>query len=133
MSERLYFKFPNDELEKFEKLEKKLYGINITDDKTYSIRPFQSSLIATEKDTNTTILKLDLSPFISDYLITDDKEKKKTDKIIDDIYNEIIEEDKKIEKLDIIPTEYFTNNELQAYIKETQIKLNKIIDHINKE
>ena len=46
---------------------------------------------------------------------------------------EIIEEDKKIEKLDLILDEHFSNDELQAYIKETQEKVNKIIDKINEE
>ena len=46
---------------------------------------------------------------------------------------EIIEEDKKIEKLDLILDEHFSNDELQAYIKETQEKVNEIIDKINEE
>ena len=46
---------------------------------------------------------------------------------------EIIEEDKKIEKLDLILDEHFSNDELQAYIKETQKKVNEIIDKINEE
>ena len=44
---------------------------------------------------------------------------------------EIIEEDKKIEKIDLILDEQFSNDELQAYIKETQEKLNEIIDKLN--
>ena len=43
---------------------------------------------------------------------------------------EIIEEDKKIEKLDLILDEQFSNDELQAYIKETQEKVNEIIDYL---
>lgn len=46
---------------------------------------------------------------------------------------EIIEEDKKIEKLDLILDEHFSNDELQAYIKETQEKVNEIIDKINED
>ena len=46
---------------------------------------------------------------------------------------EIIEEDKKIEKIDLILDEQFSNDELQAYIKETQEKVNEIIDKINEE
>lgn len=46
---------------------------------------------------------------------------------------EEIEEDKKIEKLDLILDEHFSNDELQAYIKETQEKVNEIIDKINKD
>lgn len=37
----------------------------------------------------------------------------------------------KIEKLDIILDEHFTNDELQAYIYETQVKINEIIDVLN--
>lgn len=44
---------------------------------------------------------------------------------------EILEEEKKIpEKLDLILDEQFTNNELQAYIYETQVKINEIIDYL---
>ena len=43
---------------------------------------------------------------------------------------EIIEEDKKIEKIDLILDEQFSNDELQAYIKETQEKVNEIIDYL---
>ena len=42
---------------------------------------------------------------------------------------EIIE-DKKIEKLDLILDEQFSNDELQVYIKETQEKVNEIIDYL---
>ena len=45
---------------------------------------------------------------------------------------EIIE-DKKIAKIDLILDEQFTNYELQAYICETQVKLNEIIDRLNGE
>ena len=44
---------------------------------------------------------------------------------------EIIEEEKKIpEKLDLILDEHFTNDELQAYIYETQEKVNQVIDYL---
>lgn len=46
---------------------------------------------------------------------------------------DFIEEENKIEKLDLILDEHFSNDELQAYIKETQEKVNEIIDKINKE
>lgn len=49
---------------------------------------------------------------------------------------EIIEEkqkNKKIEKLDLILDEQFSSYEIQAYIKETQEKVNEIIDKINEE
>jgi hypothetical protein len=44
---------------------------------------------------------------------------------------EILEEQKKIpEKLDLILDEHFTNDELQAYIYETQEKVNQVIDYL---
>ena len=44
---------------------------------------------------------------------------------------EILEEEKKIpEKLDLILDEQFTNDELQAYIYETQEKVNQVIDYL---
>ena len=44
---------------------------------------------------------------------------------------EILEEEKKIpEKLDLILDEQFTNDELQAYIYETQVKINQILDYL---
>ena len=42
-----------------------------------------------------------------------------------------IEEEKKIpEKLDLILDEHFTNDELQAYIYEIQVKVNQVIDYL---
>ena len=43
---------------------------------------------------------------------------------------EIIEDKKIPKKLDLILDEQFSNDELQAYIKETQEKLNEIIDYL---
>ena len=41
-----------------------------------------------------------------------------------------IEENKIPEKLDLILDEQFTNDELQAYIYETQEKVNQVIDYL---
>lgn len=54
---------------------------------------------------------------------------------VEECLNDEVEilEDKKIEKLDLILDEQFSSYEIQAYIKETQEKVNEIIDKINED
>lgn len=83
----LYFEFPSDEKEIFEKFSKKLFDIEITDDKTYWLRPFETRSYIYDKNNEKIRLKINLSPNIYNYLITDENEQKTIDIILDNIWD----------------------------------------------
>ena len=89
----IYFEYPTDYDEIFEQLSKKLFDIDITDNKTYWIRPFQDRHFIKNKESKKTKLKMCLSCSIFDYLITDEKEKKEIDKVIEEFIVDIFNED----------------------------------------
>ena len=77
----IYFEYPSEYNDFFEKLADKLYEINITDNKKM------------------TKLKICLSPKIYEYVITNEKEKKKIDLQIEEMWQELLNEDEIIDKL----------------------------------
>jgi len=130
----IYFEYPSEYNDFFEKLADKLYEINITDNKKYWCRPFQDTTYIKDNNKKMTKLKICLSPNIYEYVITNEKEKEKIDLQIEEMWqellneDEIIEEDKKIEKIPMV-------NEFESNIvshNQTRIKINEIIDYINK-
>lgn len=134
----IYFEYPSEYNEFFEKLSNELHEINITDNKKYWCRPFQDISYIKDNNKKMTKLRIILSPIISEYAITNEKEKEKTDLQIEEMWqellneDEIIEEDKKIEKIpkkDKNGDIYLYSNEALEIID----KLNEIIDYINKE
>ena len=141
----IYFEYPSEDNEFFEKLADKLYEINITDNKKYWCRPFQDTTYIKDNNKKMTKLKICLSPNISEYVITDEKEKEKIDLQIEEMWqellneDEIIEEDKKIEKFkDYIPigltsvgADFRKKDVFEALLKIGD-KINEIIDVINR-
>lgn len=130
----IYFEYPSEYNEFFEKLSDKLHEINITDNKKYWCRPFQDIYYIKDNNKKMTKLKINLSPNISEYVITNEKEKEKMDLLIEEMWqellneDEIIEEDKKIEKISMV-------NEFESNIvshNQTRNKINEIIDVINR-
>ena len=103
----IYFEYPSEYNEFFEKLSDKLHEINITDNKKYWCRPFQDISYIKDNNKKMTKLKINLSPNISEYVITNEKEKEKIDLQIEEMWqellneDEIIEEDKKIRKIKV--------------------------------
>ena len=81
----IYFEYPSDYDEIFEQLSKKLFDIDITDNKTYWIRPFQDRHFVKYKESKKTILKISYSPSIFDYLITDKNKKTEIDNILESL------------------------------------------------
>lgn len=126
----IYFEYPSEYNEFFEKLSNKLHEINITDNKKYWCRPFQDISYIKDNNKKMTKLRISLSPIISEYAITNEKEKEKMDLQIEEMWqellneDEIIEEDKKIERMTAISTNSFN----QALVD----KINEIIDVINR-
>lgn len=141
----IYFEYPSEYNEFFEKLADKLYEINITDNKKYWCRPFQDTTYIKDNNKKMTKLKISLSPIISEYAITNEKEKEKMDLQIDEMWQDIfnedenIEEDKKIEKMiklnnisnpsdmTALCTMQWENNKI------IEKKINEIIRYLNKE
>ena len=144
----IYFEYPSEYNEFFEKLSDKLHEINITDNKKYWCRPFQDNTYIKDNNKKMTKLKICLSPIISEYAITNEKEKEKMDLQIDEMWQELlnedenIKEDKKIRKLDFIEENTFSKRQngmtnedrrlLDSNFKELGNKINEIIDVINK-
>lgn len=79
----LYFEFSSEFNEIFEKLADELFKVDITDNKTYWIRPFSDRVFLKNENSKTTKLKVSLSPTIFSHLITNKEEQEKIDKAID--------------------------------------------------
>ena len=82
----LYFEYPNEYDEIFEKFSDQLLNINVTDNKTYWIRPFPECSFLDGEKSKTTKLKIAVNSTIFNYLITNKKEKEEIDKIENDIF-----------------------------------------------
>lgn len=95
----IYFEYPSEYNEFFEKLSNKLFEINITDNKKYWCRPFQDTIYIKDNNKKMTKLKICLSPNIYEYVITDEKEKEKIDLQIEEMWQELFNEDEVIDKL----------------------------------
>ena len=135
----IYFEYPSEDNEFFEKLADKLYEINITDNKKYWCRPFQDTTYIKDNNKKMTKLKICLSPNISEYVITDEKEKEKIDLQIEEMWqellneDEIIEEDNKIEKLTPFEAPFLKDGKPDIRFRLILDKINEIIDYLNKE
>ena len=95
----IYFEYPSEYNDFFEKLADKLYEINITDNKKYWCRPFQDTTYIKDNNKKMTKLKICLSPNIYEYVITNEKEKEKIDLQIEEMWQELLNEDEIIDKL----------------------------------
>lgn len=84
MKNAIYFEYPSEYDDIFEQLAQKLFNIDITDNKTYWIRPFQDRSFIKNKENNITQMRITLSPSIFNYLLPDKtKQKEINEKIAD--------------------------------------------------
>lgn len=132
----IYFEYPSEYNEFFEKLSTKLLDIDITDNKKYWCHPFQENSFIEDDNKKMTKLRISLSPIISEYAITNEKEKEKMDLQIEEMWQDIlnedenIEEDKKIELLKLNNSDVWTGKTNEDLIAD---KINEIIKKLNKE
>ena len=95
----IYFEYPSEYNEFFYYLSTKLLDIDITDNKKYWCHPFQENSFIEDGNKKMTKLRISLSPIISEYAITNEKEKEKMDLQIDEMWQELLNEDEIIDKL----------------------------------
>ena len=124
----IYFEYPSEYNEFFEKLSDKLHEINITDNKKYWCRPFQDNTYIKDNNKKMTKLKISLSPIISEYVITNEKEKEKMDLLIEEMWQELLNEDEIIEDTPKI-SKLYINNKLQYDLSPKEDKKIKKLEH----